>query len=174
MTSGSIFEMKVLITDYAWDNLDIETRVLAEAGAEIVAAKTGDVDELTELAADADAIMVNWKPCPAEVLEAAPNCKVVARYGVGLDNIDVARATELGMVVTNVPDFCIDEVAEHSLALIFALRRKIVAFAQQTRSAKISASECSATSSMQKSGTFVTTMPSWVARATSMLSSPTP
>jgi D-3-phosphoglycerate dehydrogenase len=77
--------------------------------------------------------MVNWKPCPAEVLEAAPDCKVVARYGVGLDNIAVDRATELGIVVTNVPDFCVDEVAEHSLALIFALRRKIVAFAKQTR-----------------------------------------
>ena len=125
--------MKVLITDYAWENLDIEAGLLAEAGAEILAAETGDLPELIELAADADAILVNWRPCPAEVLEAAPNCKIVARCGVGLDNIDVTRATELGIVVTNVPDFCIDEVAEHSLALIFALRRKIVQFAQQTR-----------------------------------------
>jgi D-3-phosphoglycerate dehydrogenase len=126
--------MKVLVTDHAWDSLEVEQKLLAEAGADVVAAKTGDVAELAELAADADAIMVNWKPCSAEVLDAALNCKVVARYGVGLDNIDVARATELGIVVTNVPDFCVDEVAEHSLALIFALRRKIVQFAQQTRS----------------------------------------
>lgn len=125
--------MKVLVTDYAWESLDIETGLLAEAGAEVVAAETGELSELVELAADADAIMVNWRPCPAEVLDAAPGCKAVARYGVGLDNIDVARATELGIVVTNVPDFCIDEVAEHSLALIFALRRKIVRFAGQTR-----------------------------------------
>lgn len=130
---GSVIGMKVLVTDHAWGSLDIEQKVLAEVGAQVVAAETGALPELIELAADADAIMVNWKPCPAAVLDAALGCKVVARYGVGLDNIDVARASELGMVVTNVPDFCIDEVAEHSLALIFALRRKIVMFARQTR-----------------------------------------
>jgi D-3-phosphoglycerate dehydrogenase len=126
--------MKVLVTDYAWDSLEIETELLAQVGAELVVAQSGEVDELLELAPGVEAIMTNWKLVPAEVLDAANSCTIVARYGVGLDNIDVARATELGIVVTNVPDFCIDEVAEHSLALVFALRRKIVSFAKQTRS----------------------------------------
>jgi D-3-phosphoglycerate dehydrogenase len=126
--------VRVLIADYAWGSLDIERELLAAAGAELVVAKTGDQDELIELAANVDAIMVNWKPVPAAILDAAPACKVVARYGVGVDNIDIERATELGIVVVNVPDFCVDEVAEHSLALIFALQRKIVRYADQTRS----------------------------------------
>lgn len=125
--------MKVVVTDFAWANLQVETEILEAVGAELVAARTGETPALVALVADADAIMVNWSSCPAEVLAAAANCKVVARYGVGVDNIDVARATELGIVVTNVPDFCVDEVAEHALALIFALRRKIVAFALATR-----------------------------------------
>ncbi|HWI21202.1 MAG TPA: C-terminal binding protein [Baekduia sp.] len=124
---------RVLIADYAWDSLDIERGILAEVDAELVVAETGEEAELISLAGDVDAIMVNWRRAPAAVLEAAERCIAVARYGVGLDNIDVARATELGMVVTNVPDFCVDEVAEHALALILALQRKIVLFASQTR-----------------------------------------
>lgn len=122
---------KVLITDYAWDSLDIEREILADA--ELLVAETGEEDELIELAPHASAIMVNWRPATPAVIEAASECVVVARYGVGVDNIAVARATELGMVVTNVPDFCVDEVAEHALALILALQRKIVLFAGQTR-----------------------------------------
>jgi D-3-phosphoglycerate dehydrogenase len=76
--------------------------------------------------------MTCWKPVTAAVLEAARQCRVVARYGVGLDNIDVARAGELGILVTNVPTFCEDEVAEHALALILALTRNVVQFARQT------------------------------------------
>ena len=64
--------------------------------------------------------MTNWAKVPAEVLEAAPKCRIVARLGIGLDNIDVAAATKLGMVVTNVPDYCLIEVAEHALALILS------------------------------------------------------
>jgi D-3-phosphoglycerate dehydrogenase / 2-oxoglutarate reductase len=123
-----------LVTDYAWPSLDPERRILGEAGLEVVVAPSGAVDELVELAADAEAILTNWKKVPARVLEAAPRCVTVARYGVGIDNIDVDAATELGIVVTNVPDYCVDEVAEHALALALALGRRIVPFAEQTRS----------------------------------------
>lgn len=123
-----------LVTDYAWPSLDPERAILGEAGLELLVAETGDEDELVELAVDAEAILTNWKKVPARVLERATRCATVARYGVGIDNIDVAAATELGIVVTNVPDYCIDEVAEHTLALLLALGRRIVAFAEQTRS----------------------------------------
>ncbi|MDT7724858.1 MAG: D-3-phosphoglycerate dehydrogenase / 2-oxoglutarate reductase [Actinomycetota bacterium] len=121
----------VLVTDYAWPSLDIEREVFAEAGAELLVAETGIEDELVGLAPRADAILTCFQKVTAAVLEAAPHCCTVARYGVGVDNIDVARATELGMVVSNVPDYCVDEVSDHTAALILALTRRVVPFARQ-------------------------------------------
>lgn len=123
---------RVLVTDYAWPSLDLERERLAAAGAELVVAEGSDPAELVELAAGVDAILVNWRPLPAEALEAASGCVVVSRYGVGVDNIPVARATELGIVVTNVPAFCEEEVADHAMALLLAAARRIVRCAVQT------------------------------------------
>jgi D-3-phosphoglycerate dehydrogenase / 2-oxoglutarate reductase len=125
--------MKVLVTDYAWPSLDVEREILAPLGAELVPASTGEEDELERLAPDCVAIMNCWKRVTPRVLDAAPDCRLVARYGVGLDNIAVDHATGLGMLVTNVPDFCVDEVSEHALALILALVRKVADFRAQTR-----------------------------------------
>jgi D-3-phosphoglycerate dehydrogenase len=125
--------MKVLITDYAWPSLDVEREILGPIGAELITAETGEEDELVGLAGDADAILTCWKRVTPAVLDAAPRCRAVGRYGVGLDNIAVDHATELGIVVANVPDFCVDEVSEHALALTLALVRKVVDFARQTR-----------------------------------------
>jgi D-3-phosphoglycerate dehydrogenase len=117
---------RVLVTDHAWPDLDVETAVLAAADAELVVAEHGDLDELVELARDVDAILTCFAKVPAQVLDAAPRCRTVARYGVGLDNIDVARATELGMVVSNVVDYCTEEVADHTLLMILALARRLL------------------------------------------------
>ncbi|CAA9290681.1 MAG: D-3-phosphoglycerate dehydrogenase [uncultured Actinomycetospora sp.] len=117
---------RVLVTDHAWPHLDVETSVLAAADAELVVAGTGHLDELVALAGDVDAILTCFAKVPAEVLDAAPRCRTVARYGVGLDNIDVARATDLGMVVSNVVDYCTDEVADHTLVMILALARRLL------------------------------------------------
>jgi D-3-phosphoglycerate dehydrogenase len=124
---------RVLITDYAWPNLDIERAILDEVGAEIVVAPTGSAEEIIALAADVDALLACWKQVPTAALDAAPRCCIVSRYGIGLDNIPVDHATQLGIVVTNVPDFCLDEVAEHTLALIMACGRRIVPHVAATR-----------------------------------------
>ena len=124
---------RVLVTDYMWPSLDIERGILAEAGAELVVAEQGEPDELIRLAEGVSAILTNWKRVPAEALEAAPGCVVVSRYGVGVDNIPVERATELGIMVVNVPDFCLDEVSDHAMALLLACARRIVPFASATR-----------------------------------------
>ena len=108
----------VLLTDYAWADLDIERAVLRAAGADLTIAEKQDAASLANLAADCDAIMTNWAKVPETVIAAAPKCKIIARLGIGLDNIDVAAATRRGIVVTNVPDYCIVEVAEHALALM--------------------------------------------------------
>jgi D-3-phosphoglycerate dehydrogenase len=116
---------RVLVTDYRWPDLSVERSVFEPAGIELVVARTGELDELRRLAADVDAIMTCFRLVDASVLRAASRCRTVARYGVGLDNIDVACATGLGMVVTNVPDYCRDEVADHALLLILGLARRI-------------------------------------------------
>jgi D-3-phosphoglycerate dehydrogenase len=123
----------VLVTDYAWPSLEIERLILAEIDAELLVADTGEAAELIELAPAADAILTNWKPVPTAALDVASKCLVVSRYGVGLDNIPVAHATSLGILVTNVPDFCLEEVSDHTMALLLACARRIVSFAALTR-----------------------------------------
>src|SRR5262245_25710314 len=112
---------RVLLTDYAWPDVEVERELLRGVDAELIVACDTDATALAGLASDADAIMTCWAQVPAAVIEAAPYCRIVARLGVGLDNIDVAAATRRGMPVTNVPDYCVHEVAEHTLALLLAL-----------------------------------------------------
>lgn len=127
---------KVLLTDYAWPDLVIEREILSSAGAELIVAPRQDVATLSALAANADGIMTCWARVPAEVLAAATRCRIVARLGIGLDNIDVAEATRRGIPVTNVPDYCLAEVAEHALALILALGRKVAFYHHETKSGR--------------------------------------
>lgn len=118
--------MNALITDYVWPNIDTESEVLRAAGVEPIVAPDASEETLASLAADADIIMFCFAQVTAKVLDAATRCKVASRYGIGVDNIDIARATELGIVVTNVPDYCIDEVTDHALGMILALNRRFV------------------------------------------------
>lgn len=115
---------KVVATDIAWPAPEAEIPVLAEAGAELVLAETGEEEELVGMVGDADAILTCWKLVTARVIDAAPGCLVISRYGIGLDNIDIEHATENGIIVTNVPTYCVEEVSDHAIALILALARK--------------------------------------------------
>ena len=124
---------KVLITDYAWPTLAVEAGVFEPYGVELIVAQTGDEPELIELAREADAILTCWRRVTPAVLAAAPRCRMVSRYGIGLDNIAVDVATQLGIAVTNVPNFCRDEVSDHVMALILAWARRIVTFSNATR-----------------------------------------
>lgn len=127
---------RVLLTDYAWPNLDVELAILKAAGAELVVAPSGDEATLAELARDVDAIMTCWAKVTARVVAAAPRCRIVSRLGIGLDNIDVAECTARGIPVTNVPDYCLTEVAEHTLALLLALGRKIGFYHGETKAGR--------------------------------------
>lgn len=127
---------KVLITDYAWPDVEIERRVLAEIDAELIVAQKQDVESLTALAADVDGIMTNWAKTPAAVIGAAPKCRIVSRLGIGLDNIDVEYCTQHKIPVTNVPDYCLIEVAEHALAQILSLARKIAFYHRETQAGR--------------------------------------
>lgn len=118
---------KVFVTDYAWPALNEELAILEPVGASLEYVSNYARETLLECAATADAIMTCWHPVPEEALRAASRCKVVNRYGIGLDNIPVALATELGMLVTNVPDFCLDELTDQVMAYILAFARQLPA-----------------------------------------------
>jgi D-3-phosphoglycerate dehydrogenase len=127
---------RVLLTDYAWPDLDIERSILREAGAELIVAEQKDAASLAQLAADCEAIMTNWVKVPESVIAVAPKCKIIARLGIGLDNIDVAAATRRRIMVTNVPDYCLVEVAEHALALLLTMARKAAFYHHETKSGR--------------------------------------
>jgi D-3-phosphoglycerate dehydrogenase len=124
---------RVLLTDHPWPDLAVERSLLEPHGIEVVDAPHGDEETLTRLAADVDAIAVCWARVTERVIAAAPHCRIVARMGIGLDNIDVAAATGRGMLVTNVPDYCVEEVSDHALALILACARNIGWFQARIR-----------------------------------------
>ena len=126
--------MKVLVTDYAWPNLEIEQAILSTAGIELVDATASDAPSLTVLVDNVDGILTCWASIPEILLDAARQCRIVARMGIGLDNIDTQACTARKIVVTNVPDYCSHEVAEHTLALLLAMARNVTFFHQQTKS----------------------------------------
>lgn len=119
---------KVLITDHVWPSTDPERAVLEAGGASVVVAPDGEEATLIELAKDADAIMTCFAQVTENVVRAAEQCVVIGRFGVGVDNIAVNTATELGIAVTYVPDYCVEEVSDHVMALLHAWNRRIALF----------------------------------------------
>jgi D-3-phosphoglycerate dehydrogenase len=122
----------VLVTDHVFPNLDPENAVLEGIGTLREAGSVKDA-ELLELARDADAVLNCYRPLSTDIIEGMKNCRIIARYGIGVDTIPLEVATSRGIQVTNVPDYCIEEVADHGLALILALTRGIIRGLDQTR-----------------------------------------
>lgn len=125
---------KILVTDYQWPDLEIEKKILGEVGAELVVAPDGQEETLTRLAQGCEGILTCWAKTTRKVIEAAsPDLKVIVRYGIGLDNIDVDFATQSHVPVLNVPTYCVVDVAEHTLGFILALSRKLAFFDRRVR-----------------------------------------
>ncbi|AZR71969.1 hydroxyacid dehydrogenase [Anoxybacter fermentans] len=119
-------KFKVLVTDYEYETLEYEEKVLAEIDAELLKAQCKTEEEVIEAAQGVDGLLVQYAPIGRKVFESLPQLKVVARYGVGVDVVDLEAATEHGVCVVNVPDYCEDEVSDHAFALLMACARKIV------------------------------------------------
>lgn len=124
---------RVLITDYVWPTLARERAVLEPLGVELVPAPSGDEETLARLAAGVDGIMTCFADVTPAVVRASGQLKVIARYGIGVDNIAVDVATGRDVVVTNVPDYCAEEVAEHALALLLACARRLARYDRAVR-----------------------------------------
>ncbi len=125
--------LRVLITDRAWPDTGLERGLLQPLGAEIVEPAGTDEASLCAAAADVDAIATNWARVTPKVIEAASRCRIVARLGIGVDNIDIPTATARKIPVTNCPDYCVAEVADHALGMLLALARKIAFFHARTK-----------------------------------------
>ena len=123
--------MKVLVTDFQWPDLEIEKSILSQVSAEIVTAESASENDLVQAAHGCQAIMTCWAEVTAKVIASADNCKIVSRMGIGLDNIDVDFCTHENIPVTNVPDYCVVEVAEHVMSFVFSIARQIPFFQSQ-------------------------------------------
>lgn len=127
--------MRVVVTDQVFGGIEIPRAILEPLGAELVEAPSTDEDTLVALAEHADALLVCYANVSARVVEAAARggCRIISRTGIGVDNIDLDAAARAGITVTNVPDYCLDEVADHTLALLLAAARELASSAQAVR-----------------------------------------
>ena len=129
--------MKIAITDYSFPSLDVEEGILRPLGHEIVAWKEKrPATELPQLVADADAVITQFAPVNADVIASMSRAKVIVRYGIGVDNVDLDAAKARGIPVCNVPDYCIDEVADQTLAFLLATTRQVVTNCVRNREGK--------------------------------------
>ncbi len=118
-------KLLAVITDHGFPNLHHEESVFAAAGVELKVAQCKTPAEVMAATRDADALLVQWAPVNAEVIAALAHCRIIVRYGIGVDNVDLAAAKARGIPVCNVPDYGVHEVAEHAVALALALVRQL-------------------------------------------------
>jgi D-3-phosphoglycerate dehydrogenase len=126
-------KFKVYVSDYDYPDLAIERSVLAPIGAEVIGLQCRTGEGLAEQAPDADAILQQYAKIPRQTIERLTRCKAICRYGIGVDIVDVQAAHEHGIIVTNVPDYCLDEVADHAIALGFSVLRRLFQYGAATR-----------------------------------------
>src|SRR3989441_958259 len=127
---------KVVLTDYVWESLEVERKAL-EGTAHLVALQTKSPEEFLPEAEDCDALLNTYAgPISAEVMARMERCKIIARYGIGVDTIDLEAATRAGIIVTNNPTYCIEEVAEHTMALLLACSRKVAFYDRAVRAGR--------------------------------------
>ena len=125
---------KVVIADYDYGDVDIERSIVTAAGFELVAAQAKSEDDVIAVASDADAVLTQYAEIGKRAIASFKRCKVIARYGIGVDIVNVEEATRRNIVVTNVPnDWCMNEVADHAVALLLALVRKLPQYNRATR-----------------------------------------
>ncbi|NYF23788.1 C-terminal binding protein [Sporosarcina sp. JAI121] len=116
---------KVIVTDYEYTTFAPEQEVLSKIGIELTYKQCRTEEDVIAECKDADALISQYAPISRKVIEKLEKCKVIARYGVGFNTIDIDAATEMGIMVGNVTDYCLDEVSDHTIALLLSSARKI-------------------------------------------------
>ncbi|MEX2191172.1 MAG: C-terminal binding protein [Bacteroidota bacterium] len=124
---------KIVITDWGFPTLDPERSVFEGKGVELLEYQCKSEEDVARVVAEADVVMAQWAPVRATAMAAMSRCKGIVRYGIGLDNIDLEEARKKGIPVRNVPDYCVDEVADHTMALVLAAQRQVVSVFQRLK-----------------------------------------
>jgi D-3-phosphoglycerate dehydrogenase len=124
---------QVVITDCDHVSIEEEEEEFARIGAELILAQVQKEGDLIRSCREADGLIIQYAILSRKVFENLPKCKVVSRYGVGVDSVDLGVATDLGIIVANVPDYCMDEVADQTVSMLLALIRKTVFFDKQVK-----------------------------------------
>jgi len=128
-------DYKVVVSDHTFPNLKPEREILEPLGAEVIEKQCQSLEEFLPFTKDADALLVTYlKPIGEEIFRVSPKLRVVVRYAIGIDTIDIPAATRYGIMVANVPDYCLEEVSDHAVALLYTVARKIVISDQKARS----------------------------------------
>ena len=127
---------KVVVTDYAFPDLNTEQQILSAGGCEVIGRQCKTETELINLCRDADAVVTQFARINASVINAMTRSRVIVRYGVGVDNVDLDAARVRNIPVCNIPDYCIDEVADQTLAFILATTRQVVQHTLHLRAGK--------------------------------------
>jgi len=123
----------VYITDHIFPDVETERSILDEIDATVTDLDASTAEDVIERAADANGLIVNKAPINETVLDGLPQLQVVARYGSGFENVDIEAATRNDVAVTNVPEYCVDEVATHTLSLVLASQRRLFPYGSQVK-----------------------------------------
>lgn len=125
---------RVVITDCDHGSIEEEKEEFGRMGAELILAQVQEERDLIRVCREADGLLIQYALLTRNVLENLPKCKVVSRYGVGVDSVDLKAATDLGIIVANVPDYCMNEVADQTISMVLALIRKNAFFDKKVKS----------------------------------------
>jgi D-3-phosphoglycerate dehydrogenase len=118
--------MKIVITDHRFPDVDQERRAVEGAGGTLVVAQAMGEDQLIEWCRDADGVLTGRAQITRRVIAAMQRCRIIVRYGIGVETIDIPAAIARGIMVANVPDYCVDEVTDHALTLLLMLSRQVI------------------------------------------------
>src|SRR5687768_7171370 len=109
---------QVAVADSVFPNLDPAKAVVSRIGATLQLAPEPTAEAIMKIAKDADAILVTYAKITGDMIRQLTKCRIISRFGIGVDNVDIPEATKKNIVVTKVPDYCIDEVSDHTMALL--------------------------------------------------------
>lgn len=129
-------QLLVAVSDSVFPNLEPARAVLSKVGAELRLANGSTPEAILEVGRAADGALVTYAKITEEMIRQMTRCRVISRFGIGVDNVDIPAATRAGIVVTRVPDYCIDEVSDHAMAMLLAVVRKIPLANARTQSGK--------------------------------------
>lgn len=122
-----------VVTDWGFPDLEPERKELEPLGFELRPGQCKTEEEVAALCADADAVLTQWAPITRRAIESMTRCRIIVRYGIGVDNVDLQAAKEAGIPVVNVPDYAVNEVADHAMTLLLTTVRKAARVASRVK-----------------------------------------